>query len=120
MAHTPPTRPKAAAPTPHAGKPARATSRDSSATLSCPCVTHPTREPKTEPTRAQLWFARFDAVPIDADRCEMRYVNMVDPNGRLPSSVVAITVPDRAMAVARARLIVADRSQWAQLEAAGP
>ena len=70
--------------------------------------------------RVNVICGGFDAVPIDADRCEMRYVNMVDPNGRLPSSVVAITVPDRAMAVARARLIVADRSQWAQLEAAGP
>ena len=52
--------------------------------------------------RVNVICGGFDAVPIDADRREMRYVNMVDPNGRLPSSVVAITVPDRAMAVARA------------------
>ena len=70
--------------------------------------------------RVNVICGGFDAVPIDADRCEMRYVNMVDPNGRLPSSVVAITVPGSRDGRRARALIVADRSQWAQLEAAGP
>ena len=36
-----------------------------------------------------------------------KYVNMVDPKGSVPSAVVRVTVPDRAMLVARVRKAIA-------------
>ena len=44
----------------------------------------------------------------------MVYTNAVDPNGRLPHSVVSMTVADRAMIVGRLRsLLQAEPAAWA-------
>jgi len=39
-----------------------------------------------------------------------KYVNMVDPKGSVPSAVVRVTVPDRAMVVARVRKVLASNA----------
>ena len=42
---------------------------------------------------------------------------MVDPKGGVPSSVVKITVPDRAMVVARIRKVTQNRAIWSRAPA---
>ena len=41
-------------------------------------------------------------------------VNMVDPKGNVPGSVVKITVPDRAMVIARIRKVCQNRAVWSR------
>ncbi|KAL1525170.1 hypothetical protein AB1Y20_020041 [Prymnesium parvum] len=63
-------------------------------------------------TRTDLTCGGYLAIPTGPESTLMKYVNMLDPKGSIPSSVVKITVPDRAMVVARVRKIAQDRARW--------
>jgi len=63
-------------------------------------------------TRTHLTCGGYEAVPDGADGTSMKYVNMVDPKGNVPSSVVKVTVPDRAMVIARIRKACENKALW--------
>ena len=63
-------------------------------------------------TRGTLEAGGYQAVPAGPEACVLRYANLFDPNGSIPSSIVAVTVPERAMIVSRIRKLVADRAVW--------
>lgn len=54
--------------------------------------------------RVRLTCGGYDAVPrADGRGVDVTYVNILDPNGNIPRSIVNALVPDRAMIIARMR-----------------
>ena len=56
--------------------------------------------------RASLTCGGYDIIPTADGTCDVVYVNILDPNGRIPTAVVNVLVPDRAMVIARLRKCV--------------
>ena len=53
--------------------------------------------------RASLSCGGYDCTPRPDGGCDLTYVNILDPNGHIPTWVVNRLVPDRALTVARLR-----------------
>ena len=48
-------------------------------------------------------------------RSRMTYMNMLDPKGNIPGSVVKITVPERMLIISRIRGLLTNPQQWYSL-----
>ena len=53
--------------------------------------------------RATLRCGGMQLAPTTGGACEATYVNILDPNGRVPKKVVNMKGPDRALIIARLR-----------------
>ena len=64
-------------------------------------------EPPSGYVRVNLTCGGYDIkLRADGHGCDVTYVNILDPNGSIPRSVVNFLVPDRAMVVARLRKLL--------------
>jgi len=60
-------------------------------------------ETPTGYVRLKLDCGGFSLLPTSEDACKMTYVNILDPGGLVPKSIVKRTVPERCLTVARVR-----------------
>jgi len=60
-------------------------------------------ETPTGYVRLKLDCGGFSLLPTSEDACKMTYVNILDPGGLVPKSIVKRTVPERCLTVARLR-----------------
>jgi hypothetical protein len=59
--------------------------------------------PPSGHTRVTLQCGGYQATPSGGNTTRMSYVNILNPNGSIPKSIVRATVPERAMIVSRLR-----------------